>query len=70
MDYLPFKTIHIKIFLLELGVSFVVINYICLSFLQIHAVLYFNYIIYSGLLIFYFQNVTAICFFFTDLIYS
>ena len=37
---------------LELGVSFVIINCIYLSFMQIHAYFYFNYIIYSGLLIF------------------
>lgn len=45
--------------LLELGVFFVVINYICLSFMQIHAVIYFNYINYSGLLIFCCQNVAT-----------
>lgn len=43
--------------LLKLGVFFVVINYISLSFMQIHTVFYFNYIIYSGLLIFCCQNV-------------
>lgn len=46
--------------LLKLGVFFVVLNCICLSFMQIHAVLYFNYIIYSGLLIFCCQYVAAI----------
>ena len=45
--------------LLELGVSFVIINYIYLSFMQIHAVFYFNYINYSGLLIFCCQNVAT-----------
>ena len=43
--------------LFELGVFFVALNYICLSFMQIHAIFYFNYIIYSGLLIFCCQNV-------------
>ena len=42
-----------------LGVFFVVINYICLSFVQIHALFYFNYIIYYGLLIFCCQNVAT-----------
>ncbi len=35
-----------------LGVFFVALNCICLSFVQIHALFYFNYIIYYGLLIF------------------
>ena len=43
--------------LLKLGVSLVVINCICLSFMQIHTDFYFDYIIYSGLLIFCCQNV-------------
>ena len=43
----------------KLGVSFAVLNYICLSFMQIHASFYFNYIIYSGLLIFCCQNVAT-----------
>ena len=43
--------------LLKLGVSFDVINYICLSFIRIHADIYFNYISYFGLLIFCCQNV-------------
>ena len=43
-------------YLLELGVSFVVLNYIYLSFMQIYAVFYFNYIIYSGLQMFCCQN--------------
>ena len=45
--------------LLKLGVFFVIINYIYLSFVQIHAILYFNYINYSGLLIFCCQNVAT-----------
>ena len=45
--------------LLELGVFFIVINYIYLGFMQIHAIFYFNYIIYSGLLIFCCQNVAT-----------
>jgi len=45
--------------LFKLGVSFVVLNYICLSFMQIHAAFYFNYINYSGLLIFCCQNVAT-----------
>lgn len=43
--------------LFELGVSFAIINYICLSFVQIHTVFYFNYIICYGLLIFCCQYV-------------
>ncbi len=42
-----------------LGVFFVAINCICLSFVQIHALFYFNYIIYYGLLIFCCQNVAT-----------
>ena len=55
------KTIcpEISIFLFELGVFFVVLNYIGLSFIQIHTVFYFNYIIYSGLLVFCCQNVAT-----------
>ena len=45
--------------LFELGVFFVVFNYICLSFMQIHAHFYINYIIYYGLLIFCCQNVAT-----------
>ncbi|RGC77132.1 hypothetical protein DW669_13130 [Lachnospiraceae bacterium AM25-17] len=45
--------------LFKLGVSFVALNYISLSFMQIHTVFYFNYIIYSGLLIFCCQNVAT-----------
>ena len=44
---------------LELGVFFVVLNCIYLSFMQIHALFYFNYTIYSGLLIFCCQNVAT-----------
>ena len=43
--------------LFKLGVSFAVLNYICLVLMQIHAYFYFNYICYSGLLIFCCQNV-------------
>lgn len=43
--------------LLELGVPFVVLNYIYLSSMQMHTVFYFNYINYSGLLIFCCQSV-------------
>ena len=46
--------------LFELGVFFVVLNYFCLSFMQIHAYFYINYIIYNGLLIFCCQNVAMI----------
>lgn len=46
-------------FLFPLGVSLVVINCICLSFMQIHTDFYFDYIIYSGLLIFCCQNVAT-----------
>ena len=45
--------------LFKLGVSLVVINCICLSFMQIHTDFYFDYIIYSGLLIFCCQNVAT-----------
>ena len=45
--------------LFELGVFFVVINFIYLSFMQIHAHFYINYIIYYGLLIFCCQNVAT-----------
>ena len=48
--------------LLELGVFFVALNCICLSFVQIHALFYFNYIIYYGLLIFCCQNVATLLF--------
>ena len=55
------NTIHkyqnIRPLVLILGVFFVVINFICLSFMQIHAHFYINYIIYYGLLIFCCQNV-------------
>ncbi len=44
---------------LELGVFFIALNYICLSFMQIHAHFYINYIIYYGLLIFCCQNVAT-----------
>jgi hypothetical protein len=43
----------------DLGVFFVVLNFICLSFIQIHACFYINYIIYYGLLIFCCQNVAT-----------
>ena len=46
--------------LFKLGVSLVVINCICLSFMQIHTDFYFDYIIYSGLLIFCCQNVATL----------
>ena len=45
--------------LFKLGVSFATLNYIYLSFMQIHAAFYFNYINYSGLLIFRCQNVAT-----------
>ena len=38
--------------LLKLGVFLDIINYICLSFVQILADIYFNYINYLGLLFF------------------
>ena len=44
-------------YLFELGVSFIVINYICLGSMRIHTAFYFNYIIYFALLIFCCQNV-------------
>ena len=43
----------------SLGLFFVALNYICLSFMQIHAHFYINYIIYYGLLIFCCQNVAT-----------
>ncbi len=62
--FCPFKSFSFSYKLnpissLELGVFFVVANYICLSFVQIHAVFHFNYINYSGLLIFCCQNITT-----------
>ena len=45
--------------LFKLGVFFVDINYFYLSFMQIHTIFYFNYINYSGLLIFCCQNVAT-----------
>ena len=42
--------------LLKLGVFLDIINYICLSFVQILADIYFNYINYLGLLFFCFQK--------------
>lgn len=48
-----------SIFLFKFGVSFVNLNYICLSFIQIHTAFYFNYINYSDLLIFCCQNVAT-----------
>ena len=43
--------------LFKLGVFLDIINYICLSFVCIHANIYFNYISYFGLLIFCCQSV-------------
>ena len=45
--------------LLKLGVFFIVINCICLSFMQIHTDFYSNYIIYFALLIFCCQDVAT-----------
>ena len=45
--------------LFELGVSFTMLNYFCLIYMQIHAYFYINYIIYNGLLIFCCQNVAT-----------
>ena len=45
--------------LFKLGVFLDVINYICLSFVCIHANIYFNYISYFSLLIFCRQNVAT-----------
>lgn len=45
--------------LFKLGVFPDIINYFCLSFMQIPAAFYFKYIIYSGLLIFCCQNVAT-----------
>lgn len=47
------------VFSLKFGVFFVDINYIYLSFMQIHAAFYFNYIIYFALLIFCCQDVAT-----------
>ena len=61
IDYLPYKIFrtNFSVILFPLGVFFVVFNYICLSFMQIHAHFYINYIIYYGLLIFCCQNVAT-----------
>lgn len=48
-----------KIVLLKLGVFFVVINCSCLSFMEINAYFYINYIIYFGSLIFCCQIVAT-----------
>lgn len=56
-DWVGFNWVGTLLF--ELGVPFVVLNFICLSFMQIHAIFYFNYINYSGLLIFRCQNVAT-----------
>ena len=45
--------------LFKLGVFFGIINYICLSFVWIHADIYFNYISYLELLIFCCQYVAT-----------
>ena len=59
IDPLPYLIAYTKLISLELGVFFVVLNYICLSFMQIHAHFYINYIIYYGLLIFCCQNIAT-----------
>ena len=59
IDHLPYLIAYTKLISLELGVFLVAINHICLSFIQIHAYFYINYIIYYGLLIFCCQNVAA-----------
>ena len=60
VDYLPFKILYAKRQSLKLVVFFVALNCICLSFMQIHALFYFHYILYSGLLIFRCQNVATL----------
>ncbi len=70
IPFIPFKTTAFNqtsvawslawgLMLLYIGVFFTIINYIYLSFMQIHTHFYFNYIIYYGLLIFCCQNVTT-----------
>ena len=59
IDPLPYLIAYTKLISLELGVFFVVLNSICLSFMQIHARFYINYIIYYGLLIFCCQNIAT-----------
>ena len=59
IDYLPFKRTYLKNQLIELYVFSVAIKYFCLSFPQMHVHFYFNYITYSGLLIFYCQNIAT-----------
>ena len=51
---------------LELGVFFVVINYFCLSLYKILTYFNFNYIIYSGLLIFCCQNVATFTYLYNE----
>ena len=55
-------SLDVKVFVydVEKTVIFDVYEDICLSFMQIHALFYFNYIIYSGLLIFCCQNVATL----------
>ena len=59
-ENLPFKIVYVKMFLLELGLSTGVIKYICLVFMDFHAVFYFYYIYYFDLLIFCCQNVATV----------
>ena len=59
MDYLLYKILCVKFSLLKLGVPLDIINYFCLSIIQIHTVFYFNYIIYFALLIFCCQIVAT-----------
>lgn len=43
IDYLPHKINYMLSYYFELGVFFVVLNYICLSFMQIYAHFYKNH---------------------------
>ncbi len=66
IDLLPYLIAYTKLISLELGVSFVILNCIYLSFMQIHACFYINYIIYYGLLIFCCQNVAAFTYLYNE----
>ena len=66
IDHLPYLIAYTKLISLELGVFFVVLNCICLSFMQIHAHFHINYIIYYGLLIFRCQNVAALIYLYNE----
>ncbi|GFI57256.1 hypothetical protein IMSAG025_00695 [Muribaculaceae bacterium] len=66
IDHLPYLIAYTKLISFELGVFFVVLNYFCLSFVQIHTYFYINYIIYYDLLIFCCQNVAIFTYLYNE----